>query len=86
MSGHPGSLLISKSIAAFLAKRGIHHGWAVVAATSVATSPAGLTRTTLASYVPAFVIAGALCIGAAGLTLLLRPGRLDRVAGALSNS
>jgi len=33
---------------------------------------AGLTRTLLATYVPAFIVAGALCIGAAGLILMLQ--------------
>jgi len=43
---------------------------------------AGLSRTGLATYVPAFMIAGALCIVAAGLTLQLMPsiGSLRRVA------
>jgi MFS family permease len=34
---------------------------------------AGLSRTELATYLPAFMAAGALCITAAGLTLRLRP-------------
>jgi predicted MFS family arabinose efflux permease len=33
---------------------------------------AGLTRTLLSTYVPAFIVAGALCIGAAGLILMLQ--------------
>jgi hypothetical protein len=34
---------------------------------------AGLSRTVLATYLPAFIVAGALCIVAAGLTLRLTP-------------
>jgi sugar phosphate permease len=34
---------------------------------------AGLSRTELSTYLPAFLAAGALCIVAAGMTLLLRP-------------
>jgi predicted MFS family arabinose efflux permease len=33
---------------------------------------AGLTRTLISTYVPAFIVAGALCIGAAGLILMLQ--------------
>jgi predicted MFS family arabinose efflux permease len=36
---------------------------------------AGLSRTELSTYLPAFMAAGALCIVAAGMTLLLRPLR-----------
>jgi hypothetical protein len=36
---------------------------------------AGLSRTLLATYIPAFMAAGALCIVAAGLTLRLSPPR-----------
>ncbi len=43
---------------------------------------AGLMRTELSTYLPAFVIAGALCIVAAGLVLLLRSAGTRRPAGA----
>jgi len=38
---------------------------------------AGLSRTELATYLPAFMVAGALCIFAAGLTLRLAPLRAN---------
>jgi hypothetical protein len=44
----------------------VHHGWVIVAATFL---------TMLATYLPAFFAAGALCLLAAGLALMLgRPG------------
>jgi sugar phosphate permease len=43
---------------------------------------AGLSRTELATYLPAFMVAGLLCIVAAGLTLLLTPSRGAPTHGA----
>jgi MFS family permease len=42
---------------------------------------AGLSRTELATYLPAFMAAGLLCIVAAGLTLRLTPTRLEPLRG-----
>ena len=42
---------------------------------ATAAMGAGLTRTELATYLPAFMAAGALCIIAAGMTLWLTPSR-----------
>ncbi len=39
---------------------------------------AGISRTELATYLPAFMAAGALCIVAAGMTLWLAPRRVQR--------
>jgi hypothetical protein len=36
---------------------------------------AGLSRTELSTYIPAFLVAGSLCIVAAGLTLQLTSSR-----------
>ncbi|WP_375466368.1 MFS transporter [uncultured Methylobacterium sp.] len=44
---------------------------------------AGLSRTELQSYLPAFFFAGALCLVAAALILTLAPPRKDGVAAAL---
>ncbi|MGC2033200.1 MAG: hypothetical protein WA642_24510 [Steroidobacteraceae bacterium] len=38
---------------------------------------AGLSRTELSTYLPAFMAAGALCVVATGMTLLLRSLRAD---------
>ena len=44
---------------------------------------AGLSRTELQSYLPAFFAAGALCLVASALILTLSPPRRDAVPGAL---
>ncbi len=43
---------------------------------------AGISRTELATYLPAFMAAGALCIVAAGMTLWLAPRRVPLQSGA----
>ena len=59
-------------------KASLVFGWIFAAhqlGAACAAYGAGTTRTVLSTYVPAFVVAGALCIGAAGLILLLRSDR-----------
>jgi len=57
-------------------KANLVFGWVFAAHQMGAASAAlgaGLSRTELATYLPAFMVAGALCIVAAGATLLLTP-------------
>jgi predicted MFS family arabinose efflux permease len=57
-------------------KANLVFGWVFAAhqmGAATAALGAGLSRTELATYLPAFMVAGALCIVAAGATLLLTP-------------
>ena len=59
-------------------KTNLVFGWVFAAhqmGAATAALGAGLSRTELATYLPAFLVAGALCIVAAGTTLLLTPLR-----------
>jgi hypothetical protein len=63
-------------------KANLVFGWIFAAHQLGAASAAlgaGISRTVLQSYLPAFFVSGALCIIAAGLTLRLGPNRLSRL-------
>ncbi|MFI5014579.1 MAG: MFS transporter [Hyphomicrobiales bacterium] len=68
-------------------KGGLVFGWVFMAhqlGAAVAAFAAGLSRSELSTYLPAFYAAGAACVLAALISLAARPGRSERVLAEAS--